>query len=220
MIKKIYYFLHSKFSRSDERGEYSAGHWQNMIREEILNRTKVVDGSLLEVGCGEGLFLSALAERNKKIKLHGIDIWDKILERAEERFKNEKIEGIELKQADATNLPFEDNYFNAVVCMNVLFNLPTDEMCYKTLDEMIRVCSKGGKIVLDIRNSLNPLLWVKYKLAPFYDETVKDLPLRTYHLKPLLEYLNERGVVIKDVVPVGFPKNMFAPLFVIEGELE
>lgn len=218
MLKKIYYFFHAKFSKQTERGEYSAGRWQNLVREAVLEKTQALSGSLLEVGCGEGLFLSALAKRNKNIKLFGIDIWDKILERARERFAADKMFGIEVMQADATKLPYENKRFDAVVCMNVLFNLPTDEMCYKTLSEMARVCKPGGKIVLDIRNARNPLLWVKYKLAPLYDETVKDLPLRTYKLKILLKQLEELGIKIVEVKPIDFPQNNLAPLFVITGE--
>ena len=219
MIKKLYYFLHSKFSRSDQRGEYSSGHWQNIIREDILKRTERVSGEVLEVGCGEGLFLSSLAKRNTELKLYGIDIWDKILERAKERFNQEGLNQIELKQADATKLPYDDCSFDAVVCMNVLFNLPTDQMCYQTIAEMARVCKSGGRIILDIRNSRNLLLWIKYKLAPFYDATVKDLPLRTYKVNDLLDCLKSLEIEIKDVKPMGFPNNIFAPLFVIEGEI-
>lgn len=213
MVKKIYYFLHSKFSRSRERGEYSAGYWQHRVRQTVLDMTQNIKGSLLEAGCGEGLFLEALAGCNPEVSLYGIDIWDEILQRAARRCGP----SVNLRVADAAALPYEDNSFDAAVCMNVLFNLPTEQMCYKALDEMARVVRKNGKIIVDIRNAANPLLFFKYRFAPLYDETVRNLPLRTYHLKSLLAYMDRIGIETDNVVPVGMGGVMLAPLLVVEG---
>ena len=57
MIPKVYYWLHKKFSKPDERGEYSAGVWQDAVREKVFELCTFSSGKLLEVGCGEGLFL-------------------------------------------------------------------------------------------------------------------------------------------------------------------
>lgn len=218
MIKQAYYWLHKKISKPEERGEYSAGHWQNLIRENFLAKSKDRQGSLLEVGCGEGLFLSALYNKNSSLRIVGVDIWQKIIDRAQARFDELGIKSVLLKRGDGKSLPFSDEEFDTVVCMNVLFNLPNEDVCRQVIQENLRVCKKDGRIIFDIRNKANPILWIKYKLAPFYDETVKELPLNTYHLKPMLKFVESLGCEIKDIVKVGFPQNMFAPLFIIEAE--
>jgi len=215
MFKKLYYAMHDALSKPDQRGEYSAGAWQEMVRECVLVRTQDMTGTLLEVGCGEGLFLTALRERNRKMFLFGIDIWETILVRARERFIEKNISDISVRQADAKKLPFEAGWFDATVCMNVLFNLPDETAAREVIAEMARVTKVGGLAVFDIRNAGNPLLAVKYALAPLYDATVKNLPLKTYRLNRIVAAAKEAGFEIVDVEPVGLPTKLLAPLLVI-----
>jgi ubiquinone/menaquinone biosynthesis C-methylase UbiE len=104
-----------------------------------------------------------------------------------------------------------------VVCINVFFNLPSEQKLNESLQEISRVCKSGGKIILDIRNSMNPLLWVKYKLAKYYDETVRDLPLKTYRLKKVASFLKQHGFEIVNRRYIGFPRGVFAPVIVVEA---
>jgi ubiquinone/menaquinone biosynthesis C-methylase UbiE len=218
MFKKLYYAMHDAFSKPEQRGEYSAGAWQEMVRERVLAQTEGMSGSLLELGCGEGLFLTALREKNKQVFLFGIDIWETILDRARERCREKGITDISLRQADAKKLPFENAWFDATVCMNVLFNLPDEAAAHAVIAEMSRVTKLGGTAIFDIRNAGNPLLALKYALAPLYDATVKDLPLKTYHLSRILCAAKDAGFEIVSVEPVGLPMKALAPLLVITGK--
>ncbi|MBN3040695.1 MAG: class I SAM-dependent methyltransferase [Candidatus Omnitrophica bacterium] len=216
MIKKIYRFFHRQFSKPDERGEYSAGRWQDMVRVKVLELCKEARGSLIDIGCGEGLFLAKLARANKDLKIFGIDIWDKILDKARARLLKEGFSNIELKIMDIAKMDFQDDFFDTLVCINVFFNL--DEKTFlKSLNELTRICRKGGRIIFDIRNKSNILLWFKYKLARYYDQTVKNLPLKTYSLKKASLLFKNKGFKINKVIPIGFPKGRFSPIFVIEA---
>lgn len=215
MLKKLYYRLHDAFAKPEQRGEYSAGAWQEMVRERVLAATEDMTGSLLEVGCGEGLFLTALRGRNQKVFLFGIDIWETIIERARERFRERAITDISVRQGDACALPFEDGWFDATVCMNVLFNLPGEAVAREAIAEMARVTKPNGRVIFDIRNAGNPLLALKYATAPLYDATVKDLPLKTYHLTRIIAAARGAGLAIEKVEPVGLPWKSLAPLLVI-----
>ncbi|MFH1459652.1 MAG: class I SAM-dependent methyltransferase [Candidatus Omnitrophota bacterium] len=220
MIKKIYYFLHKMLSKKNERGEYSAGVWQHTVREQVIALCAQSTGKLLEVGCGEGLLLSEIAKLNHNLEIHGIDIWDEILERAQERFKAGNIQGVKLQQADAAKLPYADRYFDVVICINVFFNLPSDTIFRASLKEISRVCKENAIFIFDIRNCLNPLLYFKYKLARFYDETVANLPLRTYNFSKVQKNLAENGFSILKKINIGFPRNQFSPIFVIKAKKE
>ncbi|MBW1823389.1 MAG: class I SAM-dependent methyltransferase [Deltaproteobacteria bacterium] len=216
MVKNIYYWFHKKMSRPEERGEYSSGRWQQMVRAEALELCTCDEGNVLEVGCGEGLFLAKLAKEKRDLDIYGADIWKDILDKAKNRFEEDNITNVKLHHCDASSLIFENNFFDVVVCINVFFNLPS-EIFYKSLQEISRVCKSGGKIIFDIRNSMNPFLWVKYKLAKYYDETVKDLPLRTYRLKKVTSLLEQHNLEIINKIYIGFPRSAFAAVIIIEA---
>lgn len=218
MIKKIYYKIRDSFlSKPDEVGERSAGHWQDLIRQAVLSKVANV-ASLLELGCGEGLFLSALRETNAEMNITGLDISEAMIARASERFADKGIKNIDLVLGSGEKLSFGDSSFDAVVCMNVIYNLPSETVLENLLHEAIRVCKVRGRIVFDIRNSSNLLINLKYMLAPYYDETVKDLPLRTYRIKYIREVVSKLGAEIVSVKQIGFPWNFFAPILIIEAE--
>ncbi|MBI4845525.1 MAG: class I SAM-dependent methyltransferase [Candidatus Omnitrophica bacterium] len=218
MIKKIYYWLHRRFSKPEEKGEYSAGYWQNLVRREVLERCSGISGNILEVGCGEGLFLRQLSEKNKTAKIFGLDIWADIIIKAKNRFRENNIKGIELQQADACCLPYKNECFDAVICINVFFNLESEDKVKKSLKEINRILKKSGKIFFDIRNSLNPLLYIKYKLAGYYDETVKGLPLKTYNFNKIVLLLKENNFKFVKKTNIGFPDNWLAPIFAVEAQ--
>lgn len=218
ILSKIYYRLHKMFSKPEERGEYSAGLWQDAVREKVFSLCENNQDKILEVGCGEGLLLSKIAGDGKYSYVCGVDIWKDILMRAQDRFKAGNISNVALVQADAASLPFKDNSFNTVVCINVFFNLPSEDVFQESLKEISKVCKKGGAVIFDIRNSRNVLLYLKYKLAKYYDETVKNLPLRAYNFNKIRVSLEKYGFEIENKVEIGFPYNRFSPIFVIKAK--
>ena len=217
MIRELYYWFHEKMSSPEERGEYSSGHWQQMVRAEALGLCTCDEGSILEVGCGEGLFLTKLARERRNLDIHGVDIWEDILDKARNRLEKDNITHVKLHHCDASSLVFGNDFFDAVICINVFFNLPSERIFCRSLREISRVCKSGGKVVFDIRNSMNPFLWVKYKLAKYYDETVKDLPLKTYRLEKVTLLLEQHNLEIINKKYIGFPRSAFAPVIIIEA---
>lgn len=218
MLHKIYYWFHRKSSKSEERGEYSSGYWQDKVRRDALKLCRDTKGKLLEVGCGEGLFLAELALVSKDIQIYGIDNWPEILKKADKRIKAKGIKNVRLSLAEAISLPFKDSYFDIVVCINVIFNLDSLGHVKKVLKEIARVCKKGGRIIFDFRNRKNPFLYFKYKLVPFYDRTVKDLPLKTYNLEDMRLLSENLGLKIKRQTAMGFPIKIVAPIIILELE--
>ncbi len=77
-------------------------------RETALRLLGEGPGRLLDVGCGTGAHTKAFAEHGWTVV--GVDISADQLQLARER-------GIEVIQADAADLPFEDETFDAVVSM-------------------------------------------------------------------------------------------------------
>jgi len=73
----------------------------------------VQEGSVLDIGCGDGLFLSLCKE--KGIEAQGVDFSDVAIAHCQER-------GLKAQKADITAgaLPFADNTFPTVVALDVL----------------------------------------------------------------------------------------------------
>jgi len=218
MLKELYYKLHRLFSRPEEREHYSAGYWQDRIRQEALILSKDIPGRLLEVGCGEGLFLRQLAAQNTRSEIWGIDSDPTRIKQAEVYLQQNNFRNIRLSCENALNLPFESGYFDAVVCINVVFNLDSLDTVKKVLQEISRVCKRNGTVIFDFRNSANPFVKWKYKFAPVYDPTVKRLPLKTYNLEEMNLLAKGAGLEIKNKRYIGFPIKKIAPVILLEAK--
>ena len=79
-------------------------------------------------------------------KVIGIDISAGMLKVGEEKIKNKKLQDkISLQLADSENLPFEDNYFDAIT---VGFGVRNFEHLEVGLSEILRVLKPGGKCLI------------------------------------------------------------------------
>ena len=77
------------------------------------------DGNCLDVGCGSGALAIAIAKRNPKAHVTGIDRWGKEYasfnkELCESNARAEGVSNILFQQGDATHLDFPDETFDAV----------------------------------------------------------------------------------------------------------
>ena len=213
MFSRVYSWLHRITARPQERGEYSSGLWQDMIRTQALAWCAGLNGRVLEVGCGEGLFLQQLCRGNTRVEAYGVDMSPQRVEQAGKRLADARCR---VSVEDATRLSFADTWFDAAVCVNVFFNMPDLFVVKQALGEMKRVCKPGALMIVDFRNAANPFLRLKYWLAPWYDPTVKGLPLRTYRLEQMRGMLDALGLEIVEVVPVGSKSLRWAPILMLK----
>ncbi len=138
---------------------------------------------VLDVGCGRGLLLIAIAKKlNKNAKTVGLDLWrkeDLSFNQPESVFNNihrEKIDClVELKSGDMLNMPFADHTFDVVVSSMAIHNLAVKEKCQRAINEINRVLKPGGKLyLLDFkytkiyRDQLHQLGWKDVKLSRYY----------------------------------------------------
>jgi ubiquinone/menaquinone biosynthesis C-methylase UbiE len=101
---------------------------------------------ILDVGCGTGNFSIKMASQG--VNVTGVDISEKMLEFARNRAAQEKL-AIEFRTMDTQNLTFQDNFFDGVFSMATIeFVSEPDKM----IEEMFRVCKKGGPVVVGTIN--------------------------------------------------------------------
>jgi len=221
MIQRLYSWLHRKVSKSPEEEQCpSGGRWHSQVREVALEVCQGRKGRLLELGCGEGLFLFRLAKSNPELTLVGIDYDRSKICLAEGRFRQGGLTNIQTFYSDATRTPFQEGEFATVVCVNTIFNLNSIQAVEALLTEALRVCQPGGQVIFDFRNALNPFLRVKYALAPFYDESIRrtKLPLCTYAPRQIEWVLEKQNVRVVRRQFIGFPRNALAPIILVEVE--
>jgi SAM-dependent methyltransferase len=97
--------------------------------------------SVLDVACGNGN--TAITARRKSANITGVDITSELLNIASEEAKIALVDGIEWKEGDAQNLPFEDESFDVVLSTFGHMFAPQPDLVTK---EMMRVTKKGGRI--------------------------------------------------------------------------
>lgn len=216
-LEKIANKIRQLTIEKEERSNYSAGYWPCRLRQETLKLCRDLKGELLEVGCGEGLFLSALAIQNQSLKLTGIDNCQERLTEAQKRLERLSISSVRLSLVDAEKLPFADNSFDAVICINTLFNLDSLVEVRRFLKELCRVCKPQGKVILDMRNRANPAVFFKYKFAKYYDSTLK-VPVRAYRLRAFQDILEGEGLFIEKKASLGALFYLIPAIILIQAK--
>lgn len=126
--------------------------------ETLIELCHIGKGSyVLDVGCGVGVTPCFMAKKYG-CRVVGVDIAPRMVERSRERARGEKITGqVEFRVADAQDLPFEDDIFNAVITESVTA-FPEDKQ--KAVDEYARVVKPGGYV------GLNESVWLKVPPPP------------------------------------------------------
>jgi phosphatidylethanolamine/phosphatidyl-N-methylethanolamine N-methyltransferase len=99
------------------------------------------DAKVLEVGVGTGLSLPLCA---RHVDFAGIDLSQKMLERARNRVERLGLSNVQLQKMDATTLEFPDNSFDRVLAAYFISTVPDP---VRVIQEMKRVCRPGGYLV-------------------------------------------------------------------------
>ncbi|WP_297597539.1 class I SAM-dependent methyltransferase [uncultured Cetobacterium sp.] len=120
---------------------------------------------ILDLGCGKGELLKEVDkmlgshEGDIQYKIVGLDISMNMIEKAKKNNKN-----IEFIVGDSQNLPFKDNDFKVIICLNSFHHYENPE---KVVKEMYRVLEKGGNIILGEINLFKLLKKLVNKILPY-----------------------------------------------------
>ena len=106
-------------------------------------------GRVLEVGCGRGVALPALAALCEPTRLTGLDINPALIAEADRHLKARCV-AAELCCGDARRMPFPDGSFDLVVDFGTCYHVSRPEAA---LCEIARVLDAGGQFVHETRLS-------------------------------------------------------------------
>jgi SAM-dependent methyltransferase len=104
-------------------------------KSERLILDYLVDGDIVEVGCGRGYLSNVLSQRGDLIATDMV-----ISDKLKQKYKN-----IVFQKANIENLPFEDNCFDNVVCTHTLEHVLNIQ---QAIFELRRVCKNRLIIVV------------------------------------------------------------------------
>lgn len=131
---------------------------QKFIKKICVKNLKILpDYKILDLCCGTGDIANLIKQEQPKCDVIGLDFSEKMLEIA----KN-KVSGVKFIQGDATDLPFDDNFFDIVT---MAFGLRNIQNTQKAIFEIQRVLKPNGQFLhLDFgeKNIINSL----------YDKTI------------------------------------------------
>ena len=119
------------------------------------------DEAVLDMGCGRGAVLTAVARKLTTGRVIGIDIWNTMDQSGNARevtLRNASLEGVsdrvQIETGDMRSLPFQDASFDLIVSSLAIHNIRSNGDRRNAVAEGFRVLKPGGRIVLvDIRAS-------------------------------------------------------------------
>ena len=123
--------------------------WGGVDDNEIAHRllSTIPDdfkGKLLDVPVGTAVFTTKKYQRMTQADITCLDYSLDMLEKAKERFREAGITHIKTMQGDVGALPFEENTFDAVLCMNGFHVFPNKDKAYA---EILRTLKVGGELL-------------------------------------------------------------------------
>ena len=149
-------------------------------------------GKLLDVPVGTAVFTAEKYSRMSQADITCLDYSQDMLEQAESRFRRADIANVKTVQGDVGALPFEDETFDTVLCMNGLHAFPDKTKAYAEICRMLKPRGEllacfyiaGERTITDwlVRTVLTRMGW----FTPPYD-TLETLKLR---LAPHYEFID------------------------------
>jgi len=140
---------------------------------------------VLEVGCGTGLNL--MLYRQAGCSVYGIDLSPSMLEVAYTKLG----EDADLQLGDASNMRYQNNFFDLVIAMFLLHDMPSD-IRPAVMREMIRVTKQEGRVlIIDFHPGpiRFPMGWI-YKALILFIERVAGRE----HFSNYRDFLSRKGI--------------------------
>jgi SAM-dependent methyltransferase len=109
--------------------------------------------------------------RQSYATVSGIDISPAVVSQVGERFP-----GVEVRHADARNLPFASDRFDVVVSNSTLDHLPTRGAIAVAVRELHRVVRPGGHLLITLDNPLNPVVGLRNALPRSLHASTRLVP--------------------------------------------
>jgi 2-polyprenyl-6-hydroxyphenyl methylase / 3-demethylubiquinone-9 3-methyltransferase len=190
------------------RIEYIRNNLSEKFKQQLSGK------NALEIGCGGGILSEEIAKMG--VDVTGIDPSENSIKCA---VKHAEINKLPIKYEVATGerVPFKSNYFDIVLCCDVLEHVSN---LYQVISEISRVLKPGGIFIYDTinRNLISNLVtikilqkWKRWAILPS-DLHVYNMFIRPNELKSLLRHNNIEWIDHRGIKPDILPYRILAYL--------
>jgi ubiquinone/menaquinone biosynthesis C-methylase UbiE len=181
MSKKHKEAVQKQFTKTAEAfSTFAMRDTPEVLKEKVEFAKPQPTDVVLDIACGPGAFVLALAPRVKHAR--GVDLTPEMLRRARAYQAEKQIPNAAFVRGDAEQLPFADGVFDLVSCQCSFHHMPKPQL---VLREMVRVGKPEGRLV--IIDPLAPESDTKYEIYNRIEQ-LRD-PSHTLTLR-LTEFLN------------------------------
>jgi ubiquinone/menaquinone biosynthesis C-methylase UbiE len=141
-MEKEYYERYWASEIADKKGFANLPPQRDMQEtSRIVNILKpYASGRVLDAGCGDGSLSNRMLQLPMVTEVVGIDISDGAIHIAQSKYPR-----IQYKVGQVTDLPFESNFFDAVVAIELVEHVYDTQLMFK---EFSRVLKNGGTLII------------------------------------------------------------------------
>ena len=192
-VSKIYDHMYD-IEKLHTSEEYMADWFRYNL---IIKRLKDlgIKGNILDIGCGEATPLIEIC-KSTNLSPHAFDVTDQMVVLAKKQFKENNFNDQNVMRANISDIKsfddvYEDNYFNASLCLGVMPHVPDVLVALKNIRKKM---SKGSVSYISFRNLLFSLFTMNRYSKDFFINILMD-QLNEDELKKIEEDFNKRFAI-------------------------
>ena len=183
MNKQVQEFYNKEWKRFDVS---RVRIWKEV---QVFTSTLSKKSTLLDVGCGNGKNIKYMLENG--INASGIDFSEKLVQVCQKK-------GLNATYGDVLEIPFPDDMFDNIISIAVIHHLQKETDRIQAINEMIRVCKPGGKILISVWSVEQTGQEIQNRTFVYGDNQVKWVDTTRYyfvydepHIKNFIKHFSE-----------------------------
>jgi demethylmenaquinone methyltransferase/2-methoxy-6-polyprenyl-1,4-benzoquinol methylase len=214
LVQKLFSEVSKKYDLMNDIMSFGTHRLWKKRLIEIMNINS--NDKIIDVGSGTGDLTKIILKENKNVLIYSVDLNLEMLNEAKKQFNNQQQKKIKFINANAENLPFENNFFDKYVISFCLRNITYIE---KALYESFRILKPGGIFYcLEFStpsSSVINKIYSKYKnkIVPIMGEKVANNKNAYKYLEESISQFPNQKILLDKINNAGFERTSYINLF-------